>query len=64
MTLQILGVVSPALAIAEQRGRDLSGDEFCDVASEVISILGAYMLDEEAPHIGVFCIDQSNPLTK
>ena len=57
VALRVLGYIAPAMQIARDRGRCLSGDEFIDVADGVINVLAAYLLAEDAPPIGVFCLD-------
>jgi hypothetical protein len=57
VALRVIGYVAPAMQVARDRGRPLSGDEFVDVADGVINVLAAYLLAEDAPPIGVFCLD-------
>ena len=58
-TLQVFGAVAPALMLVESSGKKLDGDEFMDVADEVMHILAHHLLEDAAPAIGVFCVDQN-----
>ena len=57
LSLQVLGLVSPAMQMIRDRGRSLSGEEFVDVAETTISLLSTYLLDDNAPTVAVFCLD-------
>tara|TARA_R110002020_G_scaffold223874_1_gene433110 strand:+ start:441 stop:698 length:258 start_codon:yes stop_codon:yes gene_type:complete len=57
--LQAMGEAAPAFDAVIYRKEHLSSSEFVDVADAVISVLAAYLYDEDSPPVGVFCLDAS-----
>ena len=57
--LLVLGSIAPGMQAVRDRGYPMNGSEFVDVANEVVGILAVYLLDQDAPPIGVFCLDQA-----
>ena len=60
VTLALLGEIAPALAVVSHREELLSADEFVDVADHVINALALFLLGEDAPAVGVFCMNATS----
>ena len=58
VVLALLGEIAPAIALCMHRERLLSSEEFVDLADHVINALALFMLDEDAPAVGVLCMDE------
>ena len=57
--LLAMGEAAPAFDAVIHREKPLSSGEFVDVADAVISVLAAYLYDDDSPPVGVFCLDAS-----
>tara|TARA_R110002012_G_scaffold290125_1_gene483603 strand:- start:23 stop:238 length:216 start_codon:yes stop_codon:yes gene_type:complete len=55
--LELLGAMAPSIAAVRQRGQMLDASEFVEVANELVSIAAVHLLQEDAPPVGVFCLD-------
>ena len=57
IALLVLGAVAPGMQACRDRSKPMTGGEFVDVANEVVGILAVFLLDDDAPPVGVFCLD-------
>ena len=57
--LLAMGEAAPAFDAVVHRAEPLTSGEFVDVADAVISVLAAYLYDDDSPPVGVFCLDAS-----